>query len=80
MTQEEAKSRIGLLTSELKRHNHLYYVLNTPAISDYQYDMKMKELEKLEEEYPCYALPNSPTQIVGSDLEQNYNEVLRVED
>ena len=68
MTIDEIKEKINTLTSELQYHNHCYYVLNAPEISDMEFDMKMRELEDLEAAYPLLVLPNSPTQRVGSDL------------
>jgi DNA ligase (NAD+) len=67
--------RIADLRKELEKHNHLYYVLSQPEISDYNYDMMLKELEKLEKEHPEYADPNSPTQRVGSDLNVEFTQV-----
>ncbi|MDR1155395.1 MAG: NAD-dependent DNA ligase LigA [Bacteroidales bacterium] len=67
--------RIADLRKELEKHNHLYYVLSQPEISDYNYDMMLKELEKLEKEHPEYADPNSPTQRVGSDLNVEFVQV-----
>ncbi len=67
--------RIADLRKELEKHNHLYYVLSQPVISDYDYDMKLKELEKLEKEHPEFADPNSPTQRVGSDLNVEFTQV-----
>lgn len=60
--------RITELRDELNRHNHNYYVLNAPTISDRDFDFLMKELEALEARYPEMADPLSPTQRVGSDL------------
>jgi len=53
------------LSKEIKRHNNLYYQECMPEISDYEYDMMLKKLEKLEEENPEFLYPDSPTQIVG---------------
>lgn len=61
-------SHIEKLRREIDRHNHNYYVLNTPEISDYDFDMLLKELERLEREHPEYDDPLSPTRRVGSDL------------
>ena len=76
MTTEEAKSRIDQLRNDLHRHNNNYYVLNTPEISDKEFDMLMKELEKLEEEFPQFFDPLSPTQRVGSDLSKDFEHVV----
>lgn len=62
------QQRILQLRSELNHHNHAYYVLNVPEISDHEFDMLLKELERLEAENPDMADPLSPTQRVGSDL------------
>ena len=67
--------RIANLRKELERHNHLYYVQSKPEISDYDYDMMLKELEKLEREHPEFADPNSPTQRVGSDINVEFAQV-----
>ncbi|MEG2848748.1 MAG: NAD-dependent DNA ligase LigA, partial [Bacteroidales bacterium] len=68
MRNSDAKIRIEALTNELNIHNHNYYVLNNPVISDFEYDILMQELIQLEKQYPKLAKENSPTQIVGSDL------------
>lgn len=65
---DSVKQQIQELTEALNRHNHNYYVLNAPTISDHDFDMMLKELEKLEKEHPEYADPLSPTHRVGSDL------------
>ena len=67
--------RIADLRKELEKHNYLYYVLSQPVISDYDYDMMLRELETLEREYPEFADPNSPTQRVGSDLNVEFTQV-----
>ena len=76
MTDQEAKSKIEALRNELHRHNNNYYVLNAPEISDKEFDMMMKELEKLEEEFPQFYDPLSPTQRVGSDLSKDFEHVV----
>jgi DNA ligase (NAD+) len=71
MTLEAIKKRVDKLREEIEYHNYLYYVLDQPKISDTQYDHLMRELERLEEEYPELRSPNSPTQRVGaSPLEE----------
>ncbi len=72
----EAEKRINELREELNRHNHNYYVLNSPEISDKEFDMLMKELEALEKEHPEYADPLSPTMRVGSDLSKGFDHVV----
>lgn len=76
MDPNNIKDRIEALRSDLHRHNHNYYVLNSPEISDKEFDMLMKELEKLESEYPEYSDPLSPTQRVGSDLTKGFEHVI----
>ena len=68
MKKSEAKLRIGQLIRELERHNYNYYVLNSPQISDFQYDLLLMELQQLEKMFPEFAKVDSPTQKVGSDL------------
>lgn len=68
MKKKEAKQRIETLRRELETHNHNYYVLNNPVISDFEYDVLMNELQQLEKMYPEFMSADSPTQKVGSDL------------
>ena len=69
------KEEIEQLRRELEHYNYQYYVLNQPTISDYDFDQMMHHLEDLEMFYPQYADPNSPTQRVGSDLNQSFKSV-----
>ncbi len=69
------KERIEALRLEINAHNHNYYVNNAPTISDYDFDMLMKELERLEAENPEYDDPLSPTHRVGSDLIKGFEQV-----
>lgn len=69
------EQRIKELRDELNRHNHNYYVLNAPTISDQEFDRMMRELEDLEQSYPQYADPLSPTQRVGSDISKGFVQV-----
>ena len=66
MTTEALKKRVDKLREEIEYHNYRYYILDQPEISDAQYDRLMRELEKIEEEYPELHSPNSPTQRVGA--------------
>jgi len=75
MTNDPRK-RIQQLSDELKYHDHRYYVLSDPEITDLEYDMLYKELERLERENPELVLPDSPTRRVGSDLENEFKPVL----
>ncbi|HLV31834.1 MAG TPA: NAD-dependent DNA ligase LigA, partial [Chitinispirillaceae bacterium] len=63
------------MRQELEDHNYRYYVLHQPEISDYDFDMMMRELEKLEAAYPEFADPFSPTQRVGSDISKSFKQV-----
>lgn len=69
------QDRILILRKELHEHNRRYYVLNQPIISDQQFDFMMHELQELEARHPELADPNSPTQRVGSDLNQQFKQV-----
>ena len=71
----DPKERIMQLRQELHAHNYNYYVLNSPVISDYEFDMMMRELQDLEKEHPEYDDNNSPTKRVGSDLNQEFRQV-----
>jgi DNA ligase (NAD+) len=68
MKQSEAKARIEKLRLEIDEHNHKYYVLNQPDISDFEFDILLNELDTLEKKFPEYISENSPTRKVGSDL------------
>ena len=68
-------SKIKQLREELEQYNYSYYVLSESVISDKEFDDKMKELQSLEEEYPEYADPLSPTQRVGSDLSKESEQI-----
>ena len=65
MKQKQAGQKIKRLRKEIEYHDYLYYVLNQPEISDYEYDQLYKRLEKLEQEFPALITPDSPTQRVG---------------
>ena len=75
MTNQEIQSKILQLREFLNSCNYKYYVLSQPDISDYEYDLKMAELQKLEDENPEFADPNSPTQRVGSDTNIEFEQV-----
>jgi len=74
MNREEALQKIAELQAELEEHNYKYYVLAQPEISDYDFDMKLKDLEKLEKDYDVND-PNSPTKRVGSDISADFEQV-----
>ena len=75
MISPEIKERVGLLRDELNRHNHLYFVLNQPEVSDAQYDTLMRELRKLEDEHPELVTADSPAQRVGGEPADGFAEV-----
>ena len=72
---EHIKERIDELRRNLDEHNYRYYVLNAPAIADKEFDYMMSELQRLENEYPEYKDPSSPTQRVGSDISDGFVQV-----
>ncbi|PLX06513.1 MAG: DNA ligase (NAD(+)) LigA [Marinilabiliales bacterium] len=76
MTELEAKSKIAELSEELRTYNYNYYVLSKSLISDYDFDIKLKELEKLEEEFPHLKTPDSPTQRVGGEPTKDFKTVV----
>ena len=70
------EARIQALRKELEQHNYNYYVLSAPTISDFEFDQKMRELQELEQAYPAYDDPDSPTHRVGSDLSKEFAKVV----
>ncbi|MGN0002656.1 MAG: NAD-dependent DNA ligase LigA [Sphingobacterium composti] len=72
---QDIQARIEKLTAELNEYNYQYYVLANSVISDFDFDIKLKELEKLESEYPQYRDPNSPTLKVGGDITSKFKTV-----
>ena len=75
MDKTSVEQEINNLRAELHKHNNLYYVLNTPQISDYQFDQLMQRLLFLERQNPEYFDENSPSQRVGSDINMEFNQV-----
>jgi len=75
MTPFEAQVRIHELTEQLNEHNYRYYVLNTPSISDQDFDFLLKELENLERAFPQFVEANSPTSRVGGDITDKFEKV-----
>ncbi len=73
---DHIKQQIEALREELNKHNHDYYVLSSPTISDFEFDKKLKELSELETLYPEYFDANSPTQRVGSDINKSFRQVI----
>ena len=72
MESQAIQAKMAELSAQLHAHNHAYYVLNAPQISDYEFDMLLKELEALEKQYPAYIDANSPTKRVGGDLTKKF--------
>lgn len=75
MVDSSIQSRIQVLSRELHEHNHRYYIENNPQISDYEFDMLLKELQELEEKYPEFCFENSPTKRVGGDITKKFEVV-----
>lgn len=75
MTEKEAAARMKHLAAEITKNSRLYYDLDSPVISDYDYDMMFKELKELEEKYPSLADPNSPTKRVGGEAATGFEPV-----
>lgn len=75
MSKEHIKEEMEALTRELNHHNYQYYVLAQPSISDYDFDQQLKKLQALEQAYPEYMDPNSPTQRVGGAITKQFNTV-----
>lgn len=74
MNQTETRKRIEKLRREIEEHNRNYYVFNAPVISDFEYDLLIKELETLEKQYPEFSSGESPTRHVGSDLTREFRQ------
>lgn len=70
------KTAIEALREELHEHNYRYYILDKPVISDYEFDMKLKELQALEAQHPEFYDPNSPTLRVGGEVTKNFQTVV----
>ncbi len=75
MTTEAVKNIIENLRKELHQYNYNYYVLNQPSISDFEFDQKLKELATLEQDNPEFFDANSPTQRVGSDISNDFQQI-----
>ena len=71
----DPKKKIEKLVEDLNRYSEEYYIYDNPTVSDYEYDMLLRELEELEKEYPEYSLPNSPTKRVGDFSESSLDKV-----
>ena len=71
----DIQNTIQKLREEINQHNHNYYVLDTPTISDFEFDQKLKQLQELENTHPEYFDENSPTQRVGGTITKNFETV-----
>ncbi len=76
MNKNSAKLKIDELVESLQKHNHNYYVLSNPTISDYDFDILLKELEQLELDFPEYIRLDSPTLRVGGETTKNFDTVV----
>jgi DNA ligase (NAD+) len=74
MKKSEAKERIEKLRMEIEEHNHRYYVLNQPLITDFEFDILLNELDTLEKKFPEFNSWNSPTRRIGSDLTREFEQ------
>ena len=72
----DIQKHIQQLRTELREHNYNYYVLDNATISDYDFDIKLKELQSLEAKHPEFDDPNSPTHRVGGQVTKNFNTVV----
>jgi DNA ligase (NAD+) len=75
MVPKEIVARVMRLREEINRHNHLYYVLAKPKISDFEFDAMLMDLDALENKYPELKDSSSPTQRVGSDISKGFQQV-----
>jgi DNA ligase (NAD+) len=75
MNETQARQEIHWLTGQINHHNHLYYVESNPEVSDYEFDVLLKQLQDLEATFPQFASPNSPTKRVGGDITKKFEAV-----
>lgn len=76
MNKEEAKAEIIRLSEEIEKHNRLYYIENSPEISDYEFDMLLEKLQQLESQFPEFAFDHSPSKRVGGDITKKFETVV----
>lgn len=74
----DIQQQIALLSEEINQHNHNYYILDDPKISDYDFDMLLQRLIDLEKQYPEYVLPDSPTQRVGGSTTKQFESAAHI--
>ncbi len=70
------EAQINILRTELRKHNYNYYVLDQPSIDDFEFDMKLKQLQELEEKHPEFHDANSPSLRVGGAVTKNFETVV----
>ena len=75
ISKSQASKRVEELSKELEHHNNLYYIQNSPEISDYEFDALLNELKSIEALYPELVKPDSPTQRVGGAVAEGFNSV-----
>jgi len=75
MNKAQAQAKIEKLREEINFHNYRYYVLDNPVISDAEYDQLMRKLENLEQKFPDFVTPTSPTQRVGAPPLEKFEEI-----
>lgn len=75
MTKAEVKHKIEQISQQLRAHNHSYYVLSEPTVSDYDFDMLLEELQQMEQQFPEFAFDDSPTKRVGGEITKNFKTV-----
>ncbi|MCX6249921.1 MAG: NAD-dependent DNA ligase LigA [Bacteroidetes bacterium] len=75
MNKEEARHRIAELSDQINRHNYQYYVLANPVISDFDFDMLLEEMIRLEKEFPEFAEPDSPTRRIGGEITKEFRQI-----
>ena len=71
----DIKNKILLLIDKIEEHNVNYYIKENPLISDYEYDLLLRELESLEKQHPQFISPSSPTQRVGTSPNQDFGTI-----
>jgi DNA ligase (NAD+) len=76
LTKDEAQKRIEELTNQISRHNYNYYVLSRPVISDFDFDMLLEELIRIENEFPELVGPDSPSKRVGGEITKEFRQVI----
>ncbi|MDD5456162.1 MAG: NAD-dependent DNA ligase LigA [Candidatus Margulisbacteria bacterium] len=78
LNEAKIKKRIRQLQEQINYHNNRYYNLDTPEISDFDYDVLVKELEYLEQQYPQLKQPDSPTSVIGAGASENFAKVRHI--